>query len=143
MSAINPVMPTYAPQPVAFERGEGAWLFDPDPAVVRAGLVDALALQLGVARLDDEEEYLTGDSPVSSAFVRSFRILAELPNNDRHIRDWFRTHPVRQVEIKCRHVPIRADEVRRKLPLEGEGSAVLFFAKIAGKTRVLIAERVA
>ena len=30
MSAINPVMPTYAPQPVAFERGEGAWLFDMD-----------------------------------------------------------------------------------------------------------------
>lgn len=30
MSAINPVMPTYAPQPVAFERGEGAWLFDAD-----------------------------------------------------------------------------------------------------------------
>jgi acetylornithine aminotransferase len=30
MSAINPVMPTYAPQPVAFERGEGAWLFDTD-----------------------------------------------------------------------------------------------------------------
>ena len=30
MPAINPVMPTYAPQPVAFERGEGAWLFDTD-----------------------------------------------------------------------------------------------------------------
>ena len=30
MSAINPVMPTYAPQPVSFERGEGAWLFDTD-----------------------------------------------------------------------------------------------------------------
>jgi len=28
MSTINPVMPTYAPQPVAFERGEGAWLYD-------------------------------------------------------------------------------------------------------------------
>lgn len=28
MTAPNPVMPTYAPQPVAFERGQGAWLFD-------------------------------------------------------------------------------------------------------------------
>ena len=28
MSASNPVMPTYAPQPVAFERGQGAWLYD-------------------------------------------------------------------------------------------------------------------
>jgi hypothetical protein len=38
-------------------------------------------------------------------------------------------------------VPIRADEVRRKLPLEGEGAAVLFFAKVAGRTRAIVAER--
>lgn len=30
MSAASPVMPTYAPQPVAFERGDGAWLYDTD-----------------------------------------------------------------------------------------------------------------
>jgi acetylornithine/N-succinyldiaminopimelate aminotransferase len=28
MSAVSPVMPTYATQPVAFERGQGAWLYD-------------------------------------------------------------------------------------------------------------------
>ncbi|MFN5510041.1 MAG: aspartate aminotransferase family protein [Burkholderiales bacterium] len=28
MSTVNPVMPTYAAQPVAFERGQGAWLYD-------------------------------------------------------------------------------------------------------------------
>lgn len=30
MSAASPVMPTYAPQQVAFERGDGAWLWDTD-----------------------------------------------------------------------------------------------------------------
>jgi acetylornithine/N-succinyldiaminopimelate aminotransferase len=30
MTAASPVMPTYAPQPVAFDRGEGAWLYDTD-----------------------------------------------------------------------------------------------------------------
>jgi acetylornithine/N-succinyldiaminopimelate aminotransferase len=30
MTAVSPVMPTYAPQPVAFERGDGAWLYDTD-----------------------------------------------------------------------------------------------------------------
>jgi len=28
MSTVSPVMPTYATQPVAFERGQGAWLYD-------------------------------------------------------------------------------------------------------------------
>jgi acetylornithine aminotransferase len=30
MTAADPVMPTYAPAPVAFERGQGAWLYDTD-----------------------------------------------------------------------------------------------------------------
>ena len=30
MTAVSPVMPTYAPQPVAFDRGDGAWLYDTD-----------------------------------------------------------------------------------------------------------------
>jgi acetylornithine/N-succinyldiaminopimelate aminotransferase len=30
MTARSPVMSTYAPQPVAFERGDGAWLYDTD-----------------------------------------------------------------------------------------------------------------
>jgi acetylornithine/N-succinyldiaminopimelate aminotransferase len=30
MSASNPLMPTYARQPIAFDRGDGAWLYDTD-----------------------------------------------------------------------------------------------------------------
>ena len=30
MTAASPVMQTYAPQPVAFDRGDGAWLYDTD-----------------------------------------------------------------------------------------------------------------
>lgn len=30
MTAADPVMQTYAPQPVAFDRGDGAWLYDTD-----------------------------------------------------------------------------------------------------------------
>lgn len=30
MTAASPVMRTYAPQPVAFDRGDGAWLYDTD-----------------------------------------------------------------------------------------------------------------
>ena len=39
----------------------GRYLYDPDPAVVRAGLVDLCATQLQLSRLDAAEEYLTGD----------------------------------------------------------------------------------
>ncbi len=122
--------------------GVGPYLYDPDPAVVRAGLVDLVAVQLGLRRLDPAEEYLTGDTLVDSPFVRGFRVLEELPNNERALRQAVRTRAWGTIEIKCRHVPIAADAVQRKLPKEGTQPGVVIFARLNGKTRVVLAERV-
>ena len=119
----------------------GSYLYDPDPAVVRAGLVDLLADQLGLSRLDPAEEYLTSDHPVISPFVQSFEVLANLPNNDRDLKAWLRTSDIGQLEIKCRHIPIQADQVRRKLPITGTTPGVILFARLNGKARVVGARR--
>ena len=116
-------------------------LFDPDPAIVRAGLVDVLAERMGLSRLDESEEYLTGDEPLDSPFWQRFEVLAELPNNPRLIRAHFRESQFGQVEIKCRHIPIDVEGVRRQLPLPGTESGVLFYARLAGKARAIVARR--
>lgn len=119
----------------------GAFVFDPDPAVVRAGLVDQLAVTLGLRRLDAAEEYLTGDEVVTSPFVQSFAVERTLPNNDRQVRQAVRAGGYGVLEIKCRHLPIDADAVRKRLPLEGQRSGVLFYLRCAGKARAVLAER--
>ena len=118
------------------------YLYDPDPSVVRSGLVNRLAEKYSLTRLDDSEEYLTSETFSGSPFVRGFEVLAELPNNDRAIRNYFRDADVGEVEIKCRHVRIPVEAVRRKLPLAGTGKAVLVFARIEGKTRAVVCRRV-
>lgn len=120
----------------------GLYIFDPDPAVVRAGLLDMLAEQLHLTRLDAEEEYLTGAERVSSPFVQTFELLADLPNNAKEIRGYFRSSHAGQVEIKCRRIPIDAEAIRRKLPLPGTEPLVLIFARVAGKARGLICRRI-
>ena len=120
----------------------GEFLFDPDPAVVRAGLVDVLAHGLDLRRLDDAEEYLTGDSPIDSPFVQTFRVLENTPNNPKQYRKAVRGNSFGQIEIKCRHIPIQAAAVRRKLPLEGTKPGVLIFARVAGRARAFVCERV-
>jgi hypothetical protein len=118
------------------------YVYDPDPAVVRAGLVDAAADRLGLGRLDAAEEYLTGPDHVATGFAQAFEVVAELPNNLAEIRAYFRTSDFGQVEIKCRHIPIDADNIRRRLPLPGDQPAVLLFARLAGKSRALVCRRV-
>lgn len=120
----------------------GRYLYDPDPAVVRSGLLDVLADQIGLQRLDAAEEYLTSDDLIHSPFVQTFEVLTNLPNNERDLKGWLRSSDVGPLEIKCRHIPIRADELRRKLPLSGTKAAVAIFARLNGKARIIGARRV-
>lgn len=119
----------------------GRYLYDPDPAVVRAGLVDVVADQLGLQRLDLAEEYLTSDVRVDSPFVQTFETCANLPNNERELKAWLRNNHIGQVEIKCRHIPVQADALRHRLPLEGIEPAVIIFARLSGKARIITAKR--
>jgi hypothetical protein len=145
-ATVLPAGETLAGNPLDFFVDQSAplgYIFDPDPAVVRAGLVDAAAEKLSLARLDREEEYLTGPAAVESPFVQAFELLADLPNNLNEIRRHFRTSQAGQVEIKCRHIPIEADSIRRRLPLPGAQPLVLIFARVGGKSRALVCRRVA
>ena len=117
------------------------WLFDPDPAIVRAGLVDLLAENLQLARLDDAEEYLTGPQPVDSPFLTGLEIVCELPHSDKAVRRWFREHPARDIEIRCRHLPIDAARVRRRLPTGDGEPLVLVYARILGAARAVVCRR--
>jgi SAM-dependent methyltransferase len=144
-ATILPEQVTVAGHPlehVAEQSPPRAYLYDPDPAVVRAGLVDLVANQLGLTRLDDREEYLTSDTLVQSPLVRAFAVEAVLPNNASDIRNHFRTSRFGQVEIKCRHVPIQAEDLRRRLPLPGKEPGVLIFARIGGRARAVVSRRV-
>ena len=119
----------------------GRWLYDPDPAIVRAGLVDVLAERLGLRRLDDAEEYLTSDELVTSPFVSPFEVVEDFPNNPKEIRRAVRLGDYGQAEIKCRHVPVKAEEVRRKLTLNGSKPVSLIYTRQSGKTRVVLCHR--
>lgn len=118
------------------------YLFDPDPALVRSGLLDQFAEEQNLTRLDAAEEYLTGDEPCESAFVSSFEVVAELPFDEKQVRAYFRAHRFGSVEIKCRHLPIHVEQYRKKLSLKGDDPITLIFAKLEDKAHAIICHRV-
>jgi hypothetical protein len=73
--------------------------------------------------------------------VRAFEVLAELPNNESPLRSWLRTSDFGQVEIKCRHIPVKAEVLRRRLPLPGDQPGVVFVARLDGKSAMICARR--
>lgn len=117
------------------------YVFDPDPSIVRSGLLDVLAEQKALQRLDAEEEYLTGAHAVESAFVSTFQVEAVLPGNIKELKRYLRDCPASQYEIKCRRIPTNADQVRRQLPVGDGPPRVILFARVAGRANAIVARR--
>ncbi|MFN8562173.1 MAG: hypothetical protein U0703_11260 [Anaerolineae bacterium] len=78
------------------------WLVEPDPAIIRAGLVANLALEIGGAQLDPEIAYITTDAKPETPWARAWRILDWMPFNLKKLRAYLRERGVGQVTVKKR-----------------------------------------
>ena len=127
----------------------GNYLLDPNPALVRSGLVDLFAERTGCHRLDDAEEYLSAESSLADSawlpFVTSYRILALDRAKPKEIRRLLKLCEATHVEVKVRHVAVDANALERKFSQPSAGShrrVTLFYARVAGKTTAIVTERV-
>lgn len=119
----------------------GAWLHEPDGAVIRARLIGRLADELGASALSPGIAYLSSDRGAASPFAQRFRVLETLPLDERTIAGALRARGVGTLEIKKRGADVDPARLRRRLRLAGDASATLFATRVAGRHRAIIAER--
>jgi hypothetical protein len=120
----------------------GRFLFEPDGAVIRAGLVQQVAITLDLWQLDRRIAYLSGDSPIASPLVQSFRIHEELAFNQKTVRRRLRELGVGILEIKKRGVALDPDAFRRGLKLKGVHSRTLVVTRIGDRPVAFLCRRI-
>jgi SAM-dependent methyltransferase len=119
-----------------------AFLYEPDPAVLRAGLVTTLAAQLGAWQLDPDIAYLTAEMLRPTPFGRAFAIEAAFPFRLKRLREYLRARGVGQVTVKKRGSPLEPQALMRKLKLSGPEQRVVFLTHVGGKAYALIGQPV-
>lgn len=132
-----------ADAPDADPRELGAFVHEPDGAVIRARLIGEVARSLEAGMLAPGIAYLTSDAALTSPFVSSFRIREELPTDTKKLARALRERGIGTLEIKKRGVDVDPAVLRTRLSLRGDESATLLLTRIAGRRRVLLADRVA
>jgi len=117
-----------------------AWVYDPDPALIRSGLLDAFAAVHGLCRFVPGVDYLTSDRLIDSPFLAAFEVVAVLPLDLKTIKRELAARGSGRLEIKTRGVDLRPEDLRRRLRVEGEERATLLLAGVAGLSRAVIAK---
>ena len=117
------------------------WVFDPDPALIRAGLLDSFAIAHGLTRFAPGVDYLTGPDRVPSPFLAAFEVVAVLPLDLKRLRHEVVTRGLGPLEVKTRGVDLRPEVVRSTLKSPGGEPAVVLLAGGDGPARAILARR--
>ena len=115
-----------------------AFLYEPDPAVIRAQLVTDLATQLGAAQIDAEIAYLTAAELAQTPFARAWRVLEWLPFSLKRLRARVRAYNPGAVTVKKRGSPLDTDALARQLSGAGATPLVVVLTRVQGKPAALL-----
>jgi SAM-dependent methyltransferase len=124
--------------PGAPVRPVGSFLYEPDGAVIRAGLVTAVAAGVEGGLLDEHIAYVTSDASFRTPFARSYQVVEELPYREKALKAALRERGIGRLTIKKRGVSADPHGLRKRLGLHGEQEATIVLTRIAGHGRCLM-----
>jgi SAM-dependent methyltransferase len=119
-------------------RAPQRFLYEPDDAVIRAGLVTAVAAGVEGGLVDPHIAYVTSDQPFTTPFARTYELLEELPYKEKALKAALRDRGIGRLTIKKRGVDVVPEDLRRRLNLHGEQDATLVLTRVDGKGTALL-----
>ncbi|SDC30808.1 hypothetical protein SAMN05216410_1607 [Sanguibacter gelidistatuariae] len=136
------------PESVSDTTGLGGYLYEPDGAVIRAGLVADAARALGGRLLDPTIAYITSDLGPEAAdggtpdisLATGYRILDTMPFGLKRLRSYLRERDVGRLTIKKRGTAVTPEQLRGQLGLKGSAEATIVLTRVAGAQHVLIVD---
>jgi len=114
------------------------WLGEPDPAIIRSGLIPTVCERVGGAVLDRLVAYCTADFVRPTPFVRWFEVIDAMPFGVKRLRAWLRAARIGELAIKTRAFPLRPDQILKLLKPRGDERAVLVCTTIAGHKTAIV-----
>ena len=128
-------------QPGTDVRAVGAYLYEPDGAVIRAGLVTAVAAGVGGGLVDPHIAYVTSDALVPYAVrARLPRCVEQLPYREKPLRAALHERGIGRLTIKKRGVQVVPEELRKRLALRGDNEATLVLTRVSGQGTALLVD---
>ena len=124
--------------PGAEVRPLGQYLYEPDGAVIRAGLVTAVAAGIEGGLVDEHIAYVTSDRSFRTPFARGYEVLEEVPFREKQLKAALRERRIGRLTIKKRGVDVVPDELRKRLALRGDEEATIVLTRVQETATALL-----
>ena len=119
------------------------YLFEPDPAIIRAGLVQELGSKIGYHLIDSKLALLTGSHILQSDFGKIYKVEQIMKYNLKEVRKYVRENEIGELIIKTRGFPESVEKFRKKIKLKGNNLVVMFILRKGDDHIIVFAQVVA
>ncbi len=119
----------------------GGYLYEPDGAVIRAGLVGQVAALTRGRLVDASIAYVTADTLERTPLARAYAVQDVFGFQLKRLRTWLRDRDIGRLTIKKRGTAIEPELLRRQLRLDtwrGKAEATIVLTRVAGRQSVLV-----
>ncbi len=117
----------------------GTWIYEPEGAVIQAGLVGALIAAVDGLELSTGVGYVGSSVALDLGYARRYRVLEAMPLRPKVVRAWLRERGIGRLTIKKRGISVDTDQLRRSLRLDAGGELATAIVTRAGATAAFIA----
>lgn len=118
------------------------YVYEPDAAVIAAGLTATLCEQLNVTPIDPRIAYLTGERLTLDPLATAFEVLEFVPFHIKRLKGLLRERGIGRLEIKKRGVPYSPEELQLALRVPGDEAATLLLLRQGEQPLAILARRV-
>ncbi|MFJ4284975.1 SAM-dependent methyltransferase [Paenarthrobacter nicotinovorans] len=124
------------------------FLYEPDGAVIRAGLVADVAERLGGHLVDEHIAYICAPELHDTPFARAYKVLEVMPFNVKALKAWVKSNGITVLDIKKRGTAVTPEELRKQLlpgkPAKGKDTktATLVLTRISEERVAVVVEPV-
>lgn len=111
------------------------YLYEPDGAVIRAGLVQAVAAGVRGSLIDPHIAYVTSPDLFKTPFAKAYVVEEELPYRTKALRAALRERGIGRLTIKKRGVAVVPETLRRELAPRGDNEGTIVMTRADGEGR--------
>ena len=108
-------------------------LFEPDPALIRSGLLGSLARDLDLQALSPDIAYLTGNDDPGHPLLRARVVLGTSKTGQKQLQTLIKAHDIGRLDVSRRGYPESPEEIRKRLRLKGSQAGHLHLTRLGGQ----------
>ena len=116
------------------------YIYEPDSAVIRAGLVELLAGKINATKISANIAFLTTEEKIETPFAKCFKVISSMQYNEKELKKELKKLDCGTLNVIKRGSPIEVPALLKRLKLKGKNYFTLLLTREGEKRTAIIAK---